>query len=388
MTERQIGLRKRTRPFTQIPNDVVDDWTIGYRELGILVRILRMPEGFVIRSEQLSTEGKGRTLRGRASNREGREAVRTALRNLALAGYYRLVRQRMLDGTFAMATDISEDPDEVWAAQASVFGGRPVALVEQENGSFHVKYPDGTLLPDGDMPPAGTQPARQGDKPGHSPGPRNPSSVNRAPGNPASGDPASGGLGAINKMVSKDGQEDSDPAPQGRRSSDHDAAQADGQITIDGGVETPPDSAQRELQNTAMGLARGWIDFRTEHGCPVVARGRTVPLNALANLVLPALQSGYNENEIKYALAWTDTGIPSAHQFDTALGRVRGGFRPGRNWKPGDGHSTGGRQRNGTGAMAGTNLHVDDITEQERAADNPFMNASRSSDYVPRGAVA
>jgi hypothetical protein len=392
MSERQIGLRKRTRPFTQVPNDVVDDWTIGYRELGILVRILRMPEGFVIRSEQLSTEGKGKTMRGRKPSREGREAVRTALRNLALSGYYRLVRQRMLDGTFAMATDITEDPDAVWAAQAAVFGGRPVPLVEQSDGTFNVKYPDGTLLPDGDMPPADAVQDEPGveDEGVDSPKPRNPSPGNRTPGNPASGEPGSGNLGAIKKMVSKDGQKDSDPASQGRRSGSEDKDQPDGQIDIDGQVSPSPDAAEVELNNTAMGLARSWADFRAKHNCPIVMRGRNSdPLAALRKLVLPALRAGYTEADVKNALMWVDTGLPSDQQFDTALGKVRAGWRAGHGWKPGDGRGpANGRQRTGTGAMAGTNRHVDDISAERRAAENPFQHASRQSDYVDKGAVA
>lgn len=330
MTERQIGLRKRTRPFTQVPNDVVDDWTIGYRELGILVRILRMPEGFVIRSEQLSTEGKNNMLRGRPANREGREAVRTGLRNLAVAGYYRLVRQRMLDGTFAMATDITEDPDEVWAAQAAVFGGRPVSLVEQQNGEFHVKYPDGTLLPDGDMPPAGMQsrtPGPGGSKVGHSPKPRNPSSDNRAPGNPASGEPASGDLGAFKKMVSKDGQQDSEPASQVRRVGQEIEHVSEGQITIDGSVEPPP--APREITNTDLAneIARVWIGYWSspKKNTPIGGSAPHVLQAMMTSLVLGFLNHGYSRDEIGKALNQIgEPVIPEKPRMQRALAAVRG----------------------------------------------------------------
>jgi hypothetical protein len=327
MTERQIGLRKRTRPFTQVPNDVVDDWTIGYRELGVLVRILRMPDGFVIRSEQLSTEGKNNMLRGRPANREGREAVRTALRNLAIAGYYRLVRQRMLDGTFAMATDVSEDPDEVWAAQAAVFGGRPVALVEQRNGELHVKYPDGTLLPDGDMPPAGMQSSTTENKVGHSPKPRNPSSDNRAPGNPASGEPESGDLGAFKKMVSKDGQQDSEPAPQVRRPGSEIEQVSEGQITIDGKVEAPP--AAREITNKdiANEIARVWIGYWSspKKNTPIGGGAPHVLQATMTSLVRGFLDHGYDREEIGKALNLIgEPVIPEKPRLQRALAAGRG----------------------------------------------------------------
>jgi len=327
MTERQIGLRKRTRPFTQIPNDVVDDWTIGYRELGILVRILRMPEGFVIRSEQLSTEGKGKTLRGRQPNREGREAVRTALRNLALAGYYLLDRQRMLDGTFAMATDISEDPDEVWAAQAAVFGGRPVALVEQEGGAFHVKYPDGTMLPDGDMPPAGIQDAGQVDKPRRSPKPRRPSPENRTTDNPASGEPGSGDLGAINKMVSKDGQKDSEPAPQVRRGDTGVEQVSEGQMTIDGKVEAPPTEREITNRDVANEIARVWIGYWAgpKKNTPIGGGAPRALQAKMSGLVLGFLDHGYSREEIGKALNLIgEPVIPEKPRLQRALAQGRG----------------------------------------------------------------
>lgn len=407
VTERQIGLRKRTRPFTQVPNDVVDDFTISYRELGLLVRILRMPEGFVIRSEQLANEGKGKTLRGRDGDREGREAVRTSLRKLALAGYYRLVRIRFPDGTFAMATDISEDPIETWASQAAVFGGKPVLIYRDKNGLDQVKYPDGTMLPDDTMPPPamphqGEQDPRDGgDEEEQEPKPGNPSSApkpgNPSPGEAATGEAAPGDPASFKKMVSKDGQQDSVPASQVRRDdaemSDSDVA---GQLTIDGAPAVSAEELARKeaAKNNAdaMGLGRAWLDLRERNNCPLIRRGSMDPLMALRNVLVPALEAGYSEREIKFALTKVDRAIPTTNALDDALAAVRRGWRPADGWKPGDaGAGTGrgpGRQRQG-GAMAGTNLHVDDLSEDQRQEENPFRKASRQSHYTEqRGAVA
>jgi hypothetical protein len=361
MTERQIGLRKRTRPFTAVPNDAVDDWTIGYRELGLLVRILRMPEGFVIRSEQLSTEGKGKTLRGRTAKREGREAIRTALRNLALAGYYRLVRLRDRQGMFAMATDITEDPDQVWAAQARVFGGKPVPLIEQEDGTYLVKYPDGTMLPDDVVPPEHITAADQdtGDE-----DPQGPKTGFRAPGNrtsenPASGEPGSGKSGSLKKMVSKDGQQDSVPASQVRP-----AGAGDGQLAIDGTVDSLTKDPSSE--DIAFGISRDWNGWRDKIGKPVAAAR---PLHQVKDLVLPFVRVGYTEKEIKKALNGIGEGLPSKGQMQRALDTIRDGKQPGANGRPQQ--RSGGRvnehwNRSELVAVGATNDEVPDAPKADR----------------------
>lgn len=366
--ERNRGLRKRTKPFTQVPNELVDDWTLSYRELGVLTRILRMPEGYDIRSQQLADEGKGRTLRGREANREGREAVRTALRGLARGGYYRLGRCRMLDGTFEMVTDVSEDADPIWAEQAAIFDGKAVPMFEQPDGSFLVRYPDGTMHPDGFPPPAGNpeeinNPGAQKPVPGASPGPRNP-----GPGEAGTGKAGPGSCDAFNKMVKEDGYQDSVPASQVR------PGQADAkpiQGTIDGKDEAP--SAQEpKPQDIAFGIANGWIKYRADQGTPIA--GNRIQ-HRLKSLVLPFLEAGYSENEIKRALADLDSGIPSSGALQRALDGVRT-------------RRSAGRQNAGTSPMAGTNRHLDDVSAEERRARNPLAAAVSSSQTMSQGGAA
>jgi hypothetical protein len=174
------GLRKRRTPFVQVDRRTVRDGRLSFRALGGLTYLLDRPDGWDVRAEQMSTSGEGR---------EGREAVRTLLRELSAAGYYRLERRRMRDGTFAMGTAVSEDAVESWAAQFRFFGGKAVPMVEQEDGTFLVRYPDGTLAPDDFPPPeapeqdepTGAQKPVSGED-DHPPG----------PGNPASGEPGPG----------------------------------------------------------------------------------------------------------------------------------------------------------------------------------------------------
>ncbi len=147
------------------------------------------------------------------------------------------------------------------------------------------------------------------------------------------------------------------------------------------GTEPDPPAAEPDHRTVAFGIARSWIEYRKTEGVPIVMRGRTDPVHAVRNLVEPALRTGYTENEIKSALARCRNGIPSASQLDGMLSDVRQNRMV--------------RQPNraGTGAMAGANLHVDDLTPEERRARNPFFGAARSSevgtgDVVPSRVVA
>lgn len=385
---RRTGLRKRVKPFTSVPNETIEDWTIGYRELGLLVRILRMPEGFVIRSEQLANEGKGRTRKGRKPSREGREAVRTALRKLAVAGYYRLEKVRWLDGSFTMRNSVSEEPDPLWAEQAAAFDGRAVPLYEQEPGDvFVVKYPDGTTQPDGFPPPdqavSSDDAADDYEQDEDDAGDQTPETGFRAPGsrapvNPASGEAEPGRSGALKKMVSEDGHQDSVPASQVRRGDAQEVASSrNGQITIYGKTEPLEDGREPTENDLAMGIARGWVKVRTDHECPIVMRGRkSDPMMALHALVLPALRAGYAENEIKNALAFTDTGIPSSSQLDSALTAVRGGWRPARGWKPGSGRGGGGGGGFRQGRRSGADVDREWSDVRPSGAEVAFAGAS------------
>ncbi len=136
------------------------------------------------------------------------------------------------------------------------------------------------------------------------------------------------------------------------------------------GTEPDPPAAEPDHRTTAFGIARDWIRYRQTEGVPIVMRGRTDPIHAVRNLVEPALRSGYSENEIKNALARCRNGIPSTGQLDGMLSDVRQNRMV--------------RQptRAGSGAMAGANLHVDDLTPEERRARNPFIGAARSSEVI------
>ncbi|NML55195.1 hypothetical protein HHL19_35280 [Streptomyces sp. R302] len=134
------GLRHEQNrpPFLFLESSTVRDTGLSFRALGVLAFLADQAEGWNVRSEQLS----------RGEGREGRAAVRSALRELAEAGYYRLERRRLIGGKHVMGTAISRVPQPEWARQHALFSAGqdsivPIPVVEQEDGSFRVIYPDG-----------------------------------------------------------------------------------------------------------------------------------------------------------------------------------------------------------------------------------------------------
>jgi len=172
------------------------------------------------------------------------------------------------------------------------------------------------------------------------------------------------------------------PPTEVRRSDDDDV-----QPTLTGEVAQP---SERDSHNLAMGIARRWID-KWEEPQPDGTKLRILmhsrkgnPQQAIANAIKFALREGVPEIEITRAMAWVNMDIPEAQQLRRGLTQVQRGWKPGPDWLPGKPHSAAGngRQRNGAGPMAGTNLHVDDLSVAERAARNPFTNVVRSSEAV------
>lgn len=135
------GLRKVKRAnYLQILNETVRDTRISYRALGILTELLSHEEGWVVRAEDLGRRRK-----------EGREAVASALRELAAAGYYRVERRRDPSGKFTMGTAIADYPVPEWVDDFKMHprGGVPVRVaadgtVTRMDGTAPESAPDET----------------------------------------------------------------------------------------------------------------------------------------------------------------------------------------------------------------------------------------------------
>ncbi|NEA53610.1 hypothetical protein G3I60_05415 [Streptomyces sp. SID13666] len=130
----------RRHRFVQVERATVRDDGISFRALGVLTYLLDQAEEWQVRSDNLASGRK----------REGRDAIRKVLHELAASGYYRLERRRYLDGTNAMGTAISEYPVAQWVADYLTFGKKLEApVIEQRDGTWLVVYPDGSHGVDG-----------------------------------------------------------------------------------------------------------------------------------------------------------------------------------------------------------------------------------------------
>lgn len=138
------GIRKvRQRPYLNVPSATIRDGRVSFRARGILAYLLDKPDGWRVRALSIATDGT-----------EGRDAIQTALRELAAAGYIRTTRAQSTDGRWTTYTEVSEDAIPEWATGSTAPGTRVGAP-----GSSGTGFP--------------------------------------VPGNPVSGDPASGRSAAI-----------------------------------------------------------------------------------------------------------------------------------------------------------------------------------------------
>lgn len=95
-------IRRSVRPETHyavIRNSVLRDSRLSYRARGVLCALLSRPDNWTVRAEQLAAEAQ-----------EGRDAVRTALRELRDYGYIRLEKLRLDDGTLFTEQVVYDEP--------------------------------------------------------------------------------------------------------------------------------------------------------------------------------------------------------------------------------------------------------------------------------------
>jgi len=87
------------RDFTVIPNRVLRDDALSYRARGLLVYLLSQPPGWQISSARLVVK-----------TGEGRDAVRTALRELMACGYLDLKRRQDHRGLWEAEYTVTDTP--------------------------------------------------------------------------------------------------------------------------------------------------------------------------------------------------------------------------------------------------------------------------------------
>jgi hypothetical protein len=87
------------RDFTVLPNSVLRDEWLSYRARGLLAYMLSQPPDWEVSSSRLAIESG-----------EGRDAIRTALRELTNAGYVRLLKEQDNGGRWQSHYIVSRDP--------------------------------------------------------------------------------------------------------------------------------------------------------------------------------------------------------------------------------------------------------------------------------------
>lgn len=114
---RELSFRQeRKRPgFTMIYNDAVRDQRISMRAKGLLVFLYSQPETFalnIVRLAQWMSEGEPayQGSEGDADLREGRDALRSAMRELKAAGYVRQERLRNARGHWDWIFTVTDEP--------------------------------------------------------------------------------------------------------------------------------------------------------------------------------------------------------------------------------------------------------------------------------------
>ncbi|QOV40136.1 hypothetical protein IM697_18075 [Streptomyces ferrugineus] len=282
----------RRRPYyVHVESTTVRNTRLSYRALGLLTYLLDQKEGWQVRSDQLS-KGEGR---------EGREAIRTTLRLLAAEGHYRLERRRLRNGKVVMGTAVSEYPVEQWIKDHEIFSTQKdpaVPVVEQEDGTFFVEYPDGTLGSDGfeidpyddAEPPADPEP-----EPGKGLAEEEPPAEEQQPATPP-------------KNATRTRRPRRTPAQKAADDAKKEAAanqKAEEKAALDAAAEE---------------VAKWWWDDAEKHLGPFV--GKTNGYVAMRGMVKKALEKGYTKRQCADALRHARKHLPSAQQWQNALGVI------------------------------------------------------------------
>ncbi|RZU28188.1 hypothetical protein EV284_6354 [Streptomyces sp. BK022] len=290
---------KQKTPYVHIVSDTVRDTRLRYCDLGLLTYLWDQSQEWAVRSEQLS-KGEGR---------EGRDAIRKSLHRLAKYGYYRLERRRLLDGKTVMGTAVSDHPVEQWAADYETFGQKlDVPVVQQPDGTFRVKYPDGTLGSDGftdpdDAPAAPDGPAA--DAPGVEDEPV-PVPVPTPTKTPPAKTPAARKPRAPRKTPAQKAAEAEAKAAAAEQKQVEDAL----------------------LDAEADEVTKWWWEHAEKHLGKYA--GQKNAFVAVRKMVHRALDAGYTRQNCAKALIHARQHFPSAQQWQNALGVATNHIQPTR----------------------------------------------------------
>lgn len=279
MSNRSAVRHNRRTHFVQVESKTARDSRISFRALGVLTYCLDQADSWNVRSEQLA----------RGEGREGRDAVRKALHELAAHGYYRLERRRFLDGKTAMGAAISEYPNEQWAKDYVTFGSKlDIPVVEQEDGSYCVRYPDNTLGPDGFAPDSDS--------------------------------PAPDGVPADEPAPQPEPKKQPRATPPAARSA---ARKKGGQSTPEKQPEPKDEQKAAKEKAPAQEVATWYYEHAKQHLGPYAGKQKSGWYFGLTKLSQQALDAEYTQKQVAKAFQRTGVHFPTAHQFQRALSDER-----------------------------------------------------------------
>ncbi|MER6548201.1 hypothetical protein [Streptomyces sp. NPDC001250] len=130
--------------FTVLPTATLEDSRLSFRARGVLAFLISKPDAWRVRAESIASAGK-----------EGKEAIKTALRELKDFGYYRVVTERLADGTLSRITEVYDTAQE-WAAEeyrkleARRVARRLKKQLDQGNAAADKELPEGGRGSDGE----------------------------------------------------------------------------------------------------------------------------------------------------------------------------------------------------------------------------------------------
>lgn len=127
---------RRERGFAQIPNEALRDERLSWRARGLLAYMLSFPDDWAHRADELQHHAP-----------EGREAVRTALRELEKLGYRVRVKRRDDQGqirTYIVLRDhpaVAQESDAEAQEPVGPLAGESVIRASLEHGNEHDQEP-------------------------------------------------------------------------------------------------------------------------------------------------------------------------------------------------------------------------------------------------------
>lgn len=282
-----VRVNRRTY-HVQVESKTVRDDRISFRALGLLTYCLDQADSWNVRSEQLA----------RGEGREGRDAVRKALHELAAHGYYRLEKRRFLDGKTGMGAAVSEYPVEQWARDYVTFDKKlDIPVVEQGDGSFCVRFKDGTLGSDGFDEPA-YAPAPQEDAPGQeAPAPAETDTVQPP-------------------KVPKKRRTPPAAARAKAKKAEQNAKAADEPNSAGAGDKS-------KQKTPAQEVAAWYYEHAIQRLGPYAGKQKSGWFFGLVNLSQQALDADYTQKQVARAFQRAGVHFPTAHQFQRALSDER-----------------------------------------------------------------